>query len=299
MRDYGKVYSSFWSSETTSTLSDTGRILACYLLSCQHGTLVGVFRLPDAYVAEDLGWGSERVSEGFAELFQKGFANRCGTSKWVWVRKHLEWNPLENPNQCKCARKIVEQIPELCQWKLDFLRVCGHHFGAEVPKDETLSEPLANPSETLSEPVSVTVSVTEVPPPTPQGGTAAAPEPKPKRKRQAERIQGYRPEVVGLVQRLLAQWPTSRDSRPIRHDLVDAVGAVEDLLDAHPEVTLDLLEAAALDWLQDPGDYPNAIQFWFGPGKNGKTPPWARAVKAEIYRRTNNPQPLPLEEVTV
>jgi hypothetical protein len=47
MRDYGKVYSTFWSSDTTSPLSDDGKLLALYLMTCGHSTIAGVFRLPD------------------------------------------------------------------------------------------------------------------------------------------------------------------------------------------------------------------------------------------------------------
>lgn len=145
MRDYGKVYSTFWSSETTGQLSDDGKMLALYLMTCGHSTIAGVFRLPDGYVAEDLGWGSERVSKGFAELFDKGFADRCGTTKWVWVRKHLEWNKPENPNQRKSAAKIALSVPDSCSWKLDFMRVSGEVLAIDQPDN-------GNPSETLSKP---------------------------------------------------------------------------------------------------------------------------------------------------
>jgi len=145
MRDYGKVHSSFWSSPTTGTLSDDGKVLALYLMTCSHSTIAGVFRLPDGYVSEDLGWTSARVSKGFAELFHKGFSNRCETTKWVWIRKHLDWNPPENPNQRKSAAKIAGMIPGECAWKSDFMRVRGEYLGIEI-------EPESNPSGTVAEP---------------------------------------------------------------------------------------------------------------------------------------------------
>lgn len=145
MRDYGKVHSTFWSSPTTGSLSDDGKVLALYLLTCSHSTIAGVFRLPDGYVSEDLGWPLERVAQGFAELFEKGFANRCATTKWVWICKHLEWNKPENPNQRKSAAKIALSVPNECCWKLDFMRVCGPSLGVEAP-------PNANPSGTVDQP---------------------------------------------------------------------------------------------------------------------------------------------------
>lgn len=148
MRDYGRIYSTFWSSETTGSMSDDGKLLAAYLMTCSHSTIAGVFRLPDGYVAEDLGWSSERVQKGFDELLAKGFANRCGTTKWVWVLKHLEWNKPENPNQRKSAAKVASGIPRDCCWGPDFMRVCGEVLALSPRSDwnpsGTVPKPLAN-----------------------------------------------------------------------------------------------------------------------------------------------------------
>lgn len=145
MRDYGKVHTTFWTSSTTRSMSEDARILALYLITSPHSTIAGVFRLPDGYVCEDLQWSAERVSKGFAELFRKGFGNRCETTKWVWVCKHLEWNPPENPNQRKSAAKIAQAIPDECSWKPAFMRVCG-------PLLDLKWEPSDNPSGTVPEP---------------------------------------------------------------------------------------------------------------------------------------------------
>lgn len=146
MRDYGKVHTTFWTSGTVGSLSEDGRLLALYLLTSPHSTIAGVFRLPDGYVMEDLKWCAERVRKGFQELFDKGFANRCETTKWVHVLKHLEWNPPENPNQRKSAKKIALSVPDNCRWKLDFMRVWGQSLGIS-------EEDFPNPPETLSEPL--------------------------------------------------------------------------------------------------------------------------------------------------
>lgn len=144
MRDYGKVYATFWSSGTTSTLSDDGKLLALYLMTCSHATIAGVFRLPDGYVAEDLSWDQARVSKGFAELFANGFADRCATTKWVWIRKHLEWNKPENPNQRKSAAKIALSVPEECCWRLDFIGKSHETLGIEWNPSATLQQPFLN-----------------------------------------------------------------------------------------------------------------------------------------------------------
>lgn len=138
MRDYGKVHSTFWSSPTTGRLSDDGKLLALYLMTCGHGTISGVFRLPDGYISEDLGakWPQERVATVFDELAAADWALRCTTSKWVWIVKHLEWNKPENPNQRKAAGKVALSVPETCSWRADFIRRCGPLL--DLPVDQLL-----------------------------------------------------------------------------------------------------------------------------------------------------------------
>jgi hypothetical protein len=148
MRDYGKVYSSVWSSETFRSMSEDGRMLALYLMTSPHTTIAGVFRLPDGYACEDLQWTQERVQQAFQETLEKGFANRCETTKWVWIVKHLDWNPPENPNQRKAAAKCAQSVPDECAWKLEFMRVCGPSIGIEQSSEPnrslTVVEPFAN-----------------------------------------------------------------------------------------------------------------------------------------------------------
>jgi hypothetical protein len=147
-RDYGRVYGTFWSSKTTASMTDDGKLLSLYLMTCTHNTIAGVFRLPDGYVAEDTGWDAERVAQVLRELFRKGFAVRCEVTKWVWVCKHLEWNKPENPNQRKAAAKVALSVPDECTWKRQFLVACADPLGIEPPT----ANPSGNPFETVAEP---------------------------------------------------------------------------------------------------------------------------------------------------
>jgi len=149
VRDYGRVHHTFWSSRTTGPLSDASKLLALYLMTCSHNTIAGVFRLPDGYIIEDTGWQMETVLKGFAELSQNGFAERCSETKWVWIVKHLAWNPPENPNQWKAVCKVSETIPEACKWRASFFA------------SETVSKGLYKPKNNSPVPVPVPVPVVE------------------------------------------------------------------------------------------------------------------------------------------
>lgn len=148
MRDYGRVYSAFWQSEEVRSMSEDGRTLALYLLTSPHANLIGCFRLPDAYAADDLQWPIGRVSEGFSELVAKGFISRDEGSKWVLISKYLLWNGFENGNVAKAARKAFDQVPSialkplLAKALLDF----GSHLEQPFANHlQTLPKPFANP----------------------------------------------------------------------------------------------------------------------------------------------------------
>lgn len=155
MRDYGKVFTSFWTSETMRSMSEDARNLSLYLLTCPHNTIAGVFRLPDGYVCDDMQWTVERVLKAFEETVNKGFANRCETTKWVWINKHIEWNKPENPNQRKSAVKIALSVPDQCCWKQAFMLDCAELIGIEVKR-------LNNPLPTVLKPEAVTETETEI-----------------------------------------------------------------------------------------------------------------------------------------
>lgn len=111
MREYGKIHSSFWTSPDIRALGEDGRTLAAYLLTSPHSNMLGCFRVPLAYVCDDLKWPLERVLEGFAKLTQRVWVTFDKGSEWVVIHKFLKWNQPENPNVVRAAEKLFAQIP--------------------------------------------------------------------------------------------------------------------------------------------------------------------------------------------
>jgi hypothetical protein len=151
VRDYGRVYSAFWQSPEIRSLPEDARTLALYLLTTPHGNLIGCFRLPDAYAADDLQWASERVSEGFRKLEEAAFVRRDEATKWVFITKYLKWNAFENPNVARAAHKALDQVPSLPlkpALALALLEFGQHLTEALTKACQTLSEPLRKPEPT-------------------------------------------------------------------------------------------------------------------------------------------------------
>jgi hypothetical protein len=134
-------------------LSDQGKLLATYLLTGPHSNSIGAYLLPDAYVADDLGWSPAVVSKAFKELAAHGFAKRFGDGRHVVVCNFLRWNPVENPNVGKGALKQLAQLPAdlALQHVIDGLALYSQHFPNGL---ETVSERSRNmePNRTDPEP---------------------------------------------------------------------------------------------------------------------------------------------------
>lgn len=157
MREFAKFGCGFWTSQAIQSLSDTGKLLAAYLISGPHSNQAGVYRLPDGYVSADLGWGFERVREGFEELSRNGFAQRCSSTFWVVIRKALKHQPPDNINQAKHISALIEQVPATATiWPVINDAISEYMTGTYGEVGERLrklvAERLANPSARVSEP---------------------------------------------------------------------------------------------------------------------------------------------------
>jgi hypothetical protein len=111
-RTYWRIAPAFWGDEKVSRWSDDARFLALYLLTCEHRTLEGLFRLPKGYVMADLGWSAERLAEPFGQLLAGGFIEYDETLRVCLIVNALAYQAPENPNQVTAALKLLEELPE-------------------------------------------------------------------------------------------------------------------------------------------------------------------------------------------
>jgi hypothetical protein len=215
MREYGKIHSSFWTSQDIRALSDDGRTLAAYLLTSPHSNMLGCFRVPVAYVAEDLGWGMERVQEGFGELTSNHFATFNEGSKWVVIHKFLKWNQPENPNVVRAAEKLFDQIPTSSGVK-SILAWAVAEFEPRFSAEKlTLCEPFANPFD--SSPKAYRKPEPE-PEPLPEPEPEPQPEPTPLR---LAKNPASAPETAGLWDSYSTAYQSRYGAPPVRNAKVN------------------------------------------------------------------------------
>lgn len=87
MRDYGKVSPQFWTGKTGKSLRGhaEAQIVALYLMTSPHSTMIGVFHLPKLYLAHETGLGMEAVEAGLARCIAAGFCAYDEDTETVFV----------------------------------------------------------------------------------------------------------------------------------------------------------------------------------------------------------------------
>ena len=111
MKPFGKVESRFWDSEDISRLSIHAKLMAIYLLTCKHGNMIGVFRLPTGYITSDLQFTEKQVENALSELLASNFLKRSPNA-YFCILKFIDYNDTRNLDQFKARIKQVEQLPK-------------------------------------------------------------------------------------------------------------------------------------------------------------------------------------------
>lgn len=88
MRDYSKVSGKFWVGRTGRGLRGNieAQVVALYLMTGPHANMIGLYRLPLAYIVNDTGIPFEGASKALAMLHQDGFATYDDATEYVFVR---------------------------------------------------------------------------------------------------------------------------------------------------------------------------------------------------------------------
>ncbi len=114
MRRNNSIPMSFYALDNHRALTCDARSLLLYFGTNAHSNLLGCYRLPISYIADDLQWHKENVKYFLDELIEHEFIDYDEEYQWIWVKPFLSWNPLYNLSQGQGIAKLFNQItPEL------------------------------------------------------------------------------------------------------------------------------------------------------------------------------------------
>lgn len=145
MRLYGSIHTKFWTHADIQKLSDQAKLLAAYLLSSSHTNMLGCFRIPIGYIAEDLKWDFVVVTKALDELSAINYLTYDSANSWIFIHNFLKFNPIENPNQGRSIAKLFDEMPKNLKFIQQLINSILEHDGF-------IQEEFRNTLETLSQP---------------------------------------------------------------------------------------------------------------------------------------------------
>lgn len=124
MRSYATVPPSVWQTDVKKLRGDTDAIAAYFhLLTSPHSTMIGIYPLPIAYLAHDMGSPLEGASKGLRRVCEVGLATYDEDREIVWVHEMScsQVGPRMSPkdNKVSTVAKLLEMLP-ICPITLSF-----------------------------------------------------------------------------------------------------------------------------------------------------------------------------------
>lgn len=133
-RDFSKVSPKVWRSPRFRGLqSDQAKLFYLYVLTCEHQSSAGCFRLPDAYAAADLSWPRDILETARAHLIETQLLVHDPETEEYFVPRWFKHNPSTNP---KHRKGIERQISDLDSEHVR--RVAEAEFIESVPEQSPL-----------------------------------------------------------------------------------------------------------------------------------------------------------------
>ncbi len=132
MAEHRRISPKFWQDPKVRAWSDQEKLLALYLQTCPHRNTEGLFWLPLAYIAADLGYPIDTVSKGLQALCEAGFVAYDEPSETVLLRKSLKYQSPAGDKQITGALNTLSNLPPSPLFAL--LRESAEQFAPEFGK---------------------------------------------------------------------------------------------------------------------------------------------------------------------
>lgn len=110
VRDFNMVSPTVWRSGRFASLSVRAKLLLLYVLTSEHQTSAGCYRLPPGYAVEDIKCTAEEFNEDMAALVTAGLAFYDAATKEVFPIGWFSHCPPTNLKHAKGAQKIISKI---------------------------------------------------------------------------------------------------------------------------------------------------------------------------------------------
>ncbi len=121
------VAGTFWQDRKMRRITEDGRTLAIYLLTCPDRTAEGFYSLPRVLALDHLRWNAGRLDAAFIELADAGFAQYDTAAEVVFVVKGLKYNPPRARTSIKGAVTALDTVQDAPELFRRFLAAANHY----------------------------------------------------------------------------------------------------------------------------------------------------------------------------
>lgn len=110
MREFTMVSPRVWRSKRFKKMPRCGQLTYLYLLTSEHQNMAGVYRLPPAYAASDLGWTVDEFTAALDNVVAVGLAHRDIDTDEVMIAKWFKFNAPKGKTTIKGVENVLEKI---------------------------------------------------------------------------------------------------------------------------------------------------------------------------------------------
>ena len=112
-RSFGMLGSTIWQSRRFNRLgSDGARLAFCYIISCDHGNVIGTYRLNPRYMAADRSISADQAEGELEDMAQVGLIDYDGGEGLIHIRRWFGRNRITNRNYLIGAIRSVHDLPQ-------------------------------------------------------------------------------------------------------------------------------------------------------------------------------------------
>ena len=129
MARYSKIYNSIWSDPEVEELSNEGKLLYVYLLTCPIGSSAGYFRLPVKQVAIDLDMTKATALELLTQ--EQGLWKYDKETSQVFITNYLKYNKLGGSKQMSNLNLQIKGLANSIL-HVGFVKAAREYVGEDV-----------------------------------------------------------------------------------------------------------------------------------------------------------------------
>lgn len=135
-REYSKVSPKVWRSPRFRGLQVEQKLFYVYVLTCEHQSSAGCFRLPDAYAAADLGWTERDLEKARSALIGAELLVHDPATEEYFVLRWFKHNPGTNPKHRSGIQRLISELDS------DHVREAAEaEYSSTAPEPNPLDSP--------------------------------------------------------------------------------------------------------------------------------------------------------------